>query len=455
MTNRAQILKQQLSQSLGSPWASLLPESRMSELLAETGVQYRDRLYSPWVVVWMMLVQVLEPDKSLRNAVSKAIAWLSASGSAPPSMDTGGYSKARQRLPEELLQQLIGETGSGLEPQSPKAWQWCGRRVGACDGTTVLMSDSPANQAVYPQHGNQAAGCGFPIAKLCVIFSLTTGAVLMACFADWSVSEIVMSRQLYEMLEPGDVLLADQAYGSYVDLALVQQAGADGVFRKHHARQVDFRRGKQSGPRDHQVVWTKPVQRPTHMKPADFEALPDTLTVREVCLRIPKRGWRAEPVIVVTTLLDTKRYSAEALTDLYGRRWQATEINLRSLKTLLQMEMLRAKTPEMVRKELWSHLLAYNLIRSLMLQAAKTTEHSPFRCSFQGTRQLFNQVIPLLRLARKVDRRRAYQALLESIVSVLLPIRPNRQEPRVVKRRPKPFPRMRQPRSVLKARLVS
>lgn len=369
--------------------------------------------------------------------------------------DTGAYSKARQRLPERVLQRLVPEVAESLEQQVPLSRQWCGRRVRVGDGTTVLMSDTAANLAEYPQHGNQLPGCGFPIAKLVVVFSLLTGAVVSACIAPWDWSEIVLSRLLYEQLEPEDVFLADQAYGSYVDLALVQQQGADAVFRKHHARQTDFRRGKKLGIGDHQVVWHKPKQCPRHMSQAELAAVPATLLVREVCLRLTRRGFRDQNIIVVTTLLDAKRYSATQLTQLYGLRWQAAEVNLRHLKTTVKMEMLTAKTPEMVRKEIWTHLMAYSLLRSLMWQAAETSEHTPFQLSLQGARQQFNQMIPLLATMPKSTRLRLYRILLEQVAIDLLPVRPHRCEPRVVKRRPKPFPRMRQPRSVLKAKLAA
>lgn len=347
------------------------------------------------------------------------------------------------------------EVSESLEQQVPLAQQWCGRRVRVCDGTTVLMSDSAANQVEYPQHRNQSPGCGFPIAKLVVIFSLLTGAVVAASIASFDWSEIVMSRLLYSDLEPEDVLLADQAYGSYVDLASVQQQGADAVFRKHHARQTDFRRGKKLGIGDHQVVWHKPKQCPVHMSDSEFAAIPSTMRVREVYLRLRRQGFRDQNIIVVTTLLDAERYSARQLTELYGRRWQATEVNLRHLKTTLKMEMLTAKTPEMVRKEIWTHLFAYTVLRTLMWKAALTSEHTPFQLSLQGARQQFNHMISLLATMAKSARKRLYQVLLEQVATDSLPIRPYRSEPRVVKRRPKPFPRLRQPRSVLKARLVT
>ena len=263
-----------------------------------------------------------------------------------------------------------------------------------------------------------------------------------------------MSRLLYADLEPEDVVLADQAYGSYVDLALVKQQGGDGVFRKHHARRTDFRQGHKHGIGDHQVVWEKPKKRPEHMSESEFAMVPDTLRVREVCLRLPRRGFRAER-IVVTTLLDAKRYSAQRLTLLYGWRWQAAESNLRHLKTTLLMEMLSAKTPVMVRKEIWVHLLAYNLLRTVMEQAATLADYSRSQLSVQGTRQQFNQMLSLLATVGKSTQRRLYHLLLEQVATNLLPSRPHRQEPRVVKRRPKPFPRMRQPRSVLKAKLAA
>jgi hypothetical protein len=455
MPHQSAILKQQLCQSLGLPWQDMLPDSRLETLLEEIGIRYRQRFYTPLVTLWAMVYQVLCADKSLRNTVKWLRQGLVAVGATPPSSDTGGYSKARQRLPESLLQRLIPESAEQLEHLVPADQQWCGRRVRVFDGSTVLMSDSEANQGAYPQHGNQTPGCGFPIARIVVFFSLLTGAVVSACIAPWTTSEIVMSRELYLDLAPGDIAMADQAYGSYVDLALIQQQGADGVLRKHYARHTDFRKGKKHGIGDHQVEWTKPTRCPKHMSREEFEALPDTLMVREVALRITRRGWRDQSLIVVTTLLDAERYSAQQLTQLYGWRWQAAEINLRHLKTTLAMEMLTAKSPEMVRKDLWAHLLGYNLLRSLMEHAAPLANYQRARLSLQGARQGFRAILSALALVSRTGRNALYRDLLNEIATDLLPVRPHRQEPRVVKRRPKPFPRMRQPRAVLKAKLAA
>lgn len=282
-----------------------------------------------------------------------------------------------------------------------------------------------------------------------------TGAVLTAGMSAWKTSETELSRSLYQTLAPNDVVMADQLHGSYVDLALIQQQGADGMIRKHHARKSDFRRGKKHGIGDHQVEWSKPRRRPNHMSKDAFDALPQTMRVREVSLRLTRQGWREQAIIVVTTLLDAERYSAQQLTQLYGWRWRAAEVNLRYLKTTLKMEMLTAKTPAMVRKEFWAHLLGYNLMRTLMEQAAPTAAYQRTRLSFQATRQGFMAILSALGSDDPVVRERVYRDLLDEVANALLPHRPNRQEPRVVKKRPKPFPRMKQPRAVLKAKLAA
>ena len=455
MSQSAEILKEQFFKSLGLPWQDILPKSRLEQLLEEEGIEYRSRVYTPVVTLWGMIYQVLSADKSLRHTVKGITTWLVAAGVAAPSSDTGAYSKARSRLSEGLLQRLVPETAEALEKRVPEAQTWCGRQVKVFDGTTLLMADSAANQAAYPQHGNQAEGCGFPFARVVVFFCLITGAVVSACVATKTVSEIVMSRLLYQDLEEGDVAMADQAYGSYIDLALIQQQGADGVLRKHHARKTDFRTGRKHGIGDHQVEWQKPKRCPEHMSADEFEAIPQTLPVREVRLKLSKKGFRDQFIVIVTTLLDVQRYTAAKLSQLYGWRWQAAEVGFRHLKTTLRMEMLTAKTPAMVRKEIWTHLLAYNLLRSLMEQAAPLTGYARESLSLQGTRQLFNQSLTLFATATDAVCQSLYSYLLKDIATDLLPSRPNRHEPRVVKRRPKPFPRMKQPRAVLKAMIAA
>ncbi|HEY9664603.1 MAG TPA: IS4 family transposase, partial [Allocoleopsis sp.] len=355
MTNRAEILKQKFQNSIGLPFEQVLPEAVLQQVLQEQGVQYRQVLYTPIVVLWAWLSQVLDVDKSLSNAVKRVIAWMVEAKEEVPSADTGGYSKARKRLPLAVLKPLLKQSATALTAEIKPEQRWCGRRVKAYDGTTVLMSDTPANQAVYPQHSNQKVGCGFPLAKLVVWFCGTTGAVVEVAIAAFSTSEWQLSRQLYATLQSEDVVVADSAYGTYVDLALVVSRGADAVFRKHHARHCDFRRGKKLGIGDPIVQWQRPLRCPQSMSQTDFEALPESLEVREVHLLIEQPGFRPKAIILVTTLLDPKCYSKAKLAELYQLRWQATEVNLKHLKTTLKMEMIAAKTPEMVQKEIYMH----------------------------------------------------------------------------------------------------
>ena len=253
MPNRAETLKQKFLQSIGLPFREVLPESVISSVLQAEGVKYYNSVYSPVVTLWAFLSQVLDPDKSLRNTVSRVIAWLSEADQKIPSSDTGAYSKARGRLPEGVVKQLLKKTAQSLDEQALDQALWCGRRVRICDGSSVLMSDTPENQGekkvsknrtavfldsslrtnsfswtavrflptscygVYPQHSNQRVGCGFPIAKIVVMFSLVTGTLMAGLIEAFNTSELVMARQLYRMLSPGDVALADQAFGTYVD----------------------------------------------------------------------------------------------------------------------------------------------------------------------------------------------------------------------------------------------
>lgn len=455
MPNRADVLKAKYQSSIGLPFAKVLPEAEIESVLSEQGIRYRQVLYTPMVVLWSWMSQVLDDDGSLSHAVKRVVSWMSLAGLEVPSADTGGYSKARKRLPESILPPLLKRVVNILQEQVSPTQRWCGRPVKAFDATTLLMSDTEVNQRAYPQHSNQKTGCGFPILKLQVWFCVTTGAVLEVAMAPLRVSEWRLARQLYRKLRPEDVVVADSAYGTYVDVAWVALMGADAVFRKHHQRRCDFRRGKKLGIGDHIVRWQRPKQCPKALWTEEFEALAESIEVREVYLSIQVPGFRPTNFVVVTTLTDPNRYPKAKLAELYQLRWQATEVNLKHLKTTLAMEMIAAKTPTMVTKSIWIHLLTYNLLRTLMWDATVNAEIGALRISLQGTRQQFNHFRPeFLHLSRS-ERQRGSQALLSAVRELIIPYRPNRSEPRVVKRRPKPFPRMQEPRSVLKAKLVA
>lgn len=378
--------------------------------------------------------------------MSRVIAYLVGSGVELPSTDTSAYCQARQRLPEELIQKLFGKVAVGLESHVNEKHLWCcGRKVKVIDGSTVSMPDTSLNQQEYPQPTSQKTGCGFPLAKIGALFSIATGAAVALVIDVFNTHDVQLARRLYEFLSPGDVLLGDRAFCAYADLFKIKTLGCDAVFRKHQRRHTQMRRGKIVGDCDKLVTWTKPTKCPKGLSQEEFNSLPDKLIVREIYFYILIPGFRTEQVSLITTLLDTKTYSTLDITSLYQERWDV-EVNLRHLKTTLGMDILRGKSPGMVRKEIWAFLLAYNLLRSLMWSAGNSYGVSPLRLSLQGTRQHFHNFITQLVTEEASKCHQVYRTLLKVIVHKEVPQRPARSEPRVRKRRPKSYPLMQSPR---------
>ena len=377
--------------------------------------------------------------------MARLIAWRLTQGLSPCSADTGAYCTARGDLPEEALHEFVRETSRQIEDESPRTWLWHGRKVRVVDGSTVTMPDTAENQAAYPQQKTQKPGCGFPIARILVIFSLSVGAVLEATIGKYQgkqTGENSLFRKLYDALEEGDIVLADRYFSGWSDIALPLARGIDIVVRKHQHRATDFRTGKRLGKDDHLISWTRPA-RPKWMSAEQYAALPDELILREVRIRVVQKGFRTKSLVVVTTLLDAEEYPPEEIALLYRSRWQA-ELHLRSLKIVLQMDHLRCKTPERVRNEFYTHLLGYNLIRGAMAAAAFQSGRSPWEISFKGTLQTLDQFLPLL--LSKVTSEKWCDALLTAIATHIVGNRPDRFEPRLRKRRPKPYKHLREPR---------
>jgi putative transposase len=386
--------------------------------------------------------------------VARLIAWRLAQGLKPCSAETGAYCTAREQIPEEACHQLLRETGRQVDEEAPPEWRWHARRVLDVDGSTATMPDTPANQAEYPQVPGQKRGCGFPIIRFVVVFSLAVGTVLEAALGKYQgkqTGENSLFRTLYSVLREGDVVLADRYFSGWFDIALLQERRVDIVVRKHQLRATDFRTGKHLGPHDHLVRWPKP-QRPEWMSPEQYDSLPEELTLREVRVVVEQKGFRTKELIVVTTLLDAEKYSAEEIAILYRRRWQA-ELNLRSLKIVLQMDHLRCKTPHRVRNEFYMHLVAYNLIRKLMAVAAQAAGREPWTVSFKGALQTIDNLLPLL--GTRISTADWCQALLDAIATHDVGDRPDRYEPRVKKRRPKNYKLMREPRASYKKRMAA
>jgi hypothetical protein len=403
--------------------------------------EHRERLYPPTVTLSMFLRQALAADPSCQQAVNAWAVSRAADGLAAQSVRTGGYCRARARLPLSMVQALTRESGRALSARAPRAWGWRGRRVTLLDGTGFSMPDTIQNQARFPQPGCQAPGVGFPLARLCALIDLSSGAVLEAATGPHrgsGNSELDLSRTLLPGLCCGDLLLADALYANYFLVAQLIEAGVDVLFEQHGSRNTDFRCGQRLGVRDHVVHWIRP-RRPTWMPPEQYAAAPERLTLREAQV-----GGR----ILVTTLLDAGVVHKAELDELYRRRWHI-ELDLRCIKTTLGMDVLRCRTPAMIEKELWVYLLAYNLMRVLMAEAAASSGQMPRHLSFKHTVQLWNA----WNARACVGKAEAdLQRLFELIAAVRVGHRPGRCEPRARKRRPKSFPWLKVPRDVARRR---
>jgi hypothetical protein len=454
MTNCVTILKEKCTRSLGLPFKELLPESVIEQAIGELKIKYKERLFTPFVTLWTFLSQVLDTDKSCHNAVSRVIAYLVGEGVEIPSTDTSAYCQARARLPEKLLKKLFSQAGQNLEEKVTDEHLWCGRHVKVIDGSTVSMPDTLENQEAYPQPKAQQAGCGFPIAKIGVIFSLATGAAVALVIDVLNTHDIKLARQLYSFLHPLDLLVGDRAFCAYTELVAIKKLNCDAVFRKHQSRTTLMRKGKIIGESDKIVTWDKPKKCPLGLTESEFAALPQTITVREIYYYIFIPGFRTQQVSLITTLLDTKTYPSLEIVKLYGFRWEV-EVNLQHLKTTLGMNVLRCKTPSMVRKEIYVYLLAYNLLRSVMWSAGTTYDTPPLRLSLQGTRHHLNNFMTQFLAASSTNSLHIYRTLLKVIAHKAVPERPGRSEPRVRKRRPKAYPLMTKPRRELREQLQS
>lgn len=443
----------------GPCFGNVLTEEQIDQTAQQEDLAFgagENDIYSVPLTLWAFVTQVVSDQKSCVAAVARVLALLTTLGRKMCDCGTGAYCKARAKLTESFLRRLTCDVGQRLEDDATASWRWHERRAVLVDGSTLSMPDTPANQAVYPQSRAQRPGVGFPILRWVALLSLSTGAVLDSAFGPYrgkETGETALFRTLLSSLRPGDVVLADRYYCSYWLIALLLTRGIDVVFRKHHLRHTDFRKGERLGRNDHIISWQKP-QRPDWMDQETYDSLPEVLCLREVRGQVTTPGCRVKEIIVVTTLLDDETVSAEDLLDLYHQRWHA-ELDLRSIKTQMKMEILRCKTPDMVRKEIWAHLLAYNLVRKVMAQAAKAHESTPRQLSFAGAMQTLNEFRSLLLNALPGDLPELSRRILAAIARHRVGNRPNRCEPRKVKRRPKGYSRMLLARSEERAKLMT
>lgn len=440
------------------PFSDILSTDLIEQALTAFKVGWVDCVYTPLVTLCAFLGQVLSADHSCRAAVARLIAYRIARKERACSPETSAYCQARKRLPEKFFSQLAMQTGQQLDTSAKSNWLWKNRRVYIFDGATVSMPDTLENQQAYPQPPQQKPGLGFPLMRIAVVFSLACGAVLdvgMCRYAGKGQSELGLLRQMWSVFQPGSIMLADRLMCAWTELVMLKQRDVDCVCRFTSHRKPDFRRGQRLGNDDHIVTWHKPMK-PRTIDRKTYDTLPDSLTIRECRVRLTQPGFRVRVLVIATTLLDLIAYPPSELAELYRARWHA-KLDLRSLKQTMQMDVLRCKTPELVRKELWTHILAYNLIRTILAQAAQKHHLEPRSLSFKGaiqTLEAFQPVIALQGEQNTAHRLSLYHELLDAIAPHCVADRPDRYEPRLKKRHAKNFAYLRKPRAQIKREMA-
>jgi hypothetical protein len=437
-------------QELYELFGHLLPERLLCP--NDEGTNSRERLFSKQVTFWAFAAQILSPGTACREIVRRVEAWWEQTHreGPTPSTSTSAYCQARARLDVSTLELIRAELAWSLDKNVLKEERWFkGRAVKIVDGTGLSMPDTPANQALWPQPKSQEPGCGFPSLKLVGLFSLGSGALLEAATGSLHLHESTLFRGLWSKLQKGDIILADRGFCSYAALsALQQQRGVDSVMRLHQMRKADFRSGTRLALGDRLIVWPKPAQRTEAWSAEEFAALPETLALRMIRWQVEAPGFRTKSVVLVTTLLDAEAYPAEALRELYGQRWQV-ELHFQQIKTLLGMDVLRCKSPELIQREVLMHQIAYNMVRSLMQRSAHQ-HHVPLqRLSFKGTLDTLRHWS--VRIAAAGQNPRQQEQLIDRMLALiagdLVPERAGRSEPRAKKRRGKNYQLLTKPRS--------
>ncbi|MDV7341851.1 IS4 family transposase, partial [Terasakiella sp. A23] len=410
----ARIRRHSLSQ-LGDCFSKFIP---MRELDQRSGGSFsRRRLYSKTNTFWAFFSQILDADGGCQEVVRKVQAFAGERSMKVPSASTSAYCQARHKLDESMLEKILSHTSKSLRERSQEKG-WKGRRVIVVDGTGVSMADTPDNQHVWPQPKGQQPGCGFPQGRVCACFCLHTGALLSYRLGDRKRSELPMLRQQWSTFNKGDVFLGDKGFCSYYDVWKLQQFGVDSVLTLARRTPVDAASAIEVlGKNDLLIQWPKPLWNKQHSYGrAEWEALPDVLTLRQIKVEISAPGYRTKSFYLVTTMTDPEAYPVSELAALYYQRWDV-ELFFRDIKTTMGMDILRCKTPPMVRKEILMHFIAYNAIRLLMFDAAGKTKQPPRRLSFKATIQALRQWEPLLnrRPLKKQERCRLMNLLYEAI----------------------------------------
>jgi len=421
------------------PFSDVLSTETLEQIIAHSA-NSRDRIFTPLVTLKAFIFQVLSADGSCRQAVNHVLSERLYQGCSANSINTGAYCKARKHLPHEQLKLAVELSGKTLHQKAHKRWLWKGHNTLLTDGTTVLMPDTPDNQAIFPQQSNQKPGLGFPITRIVGLISLSVGSVVsysMGPYQGKGSGETSLFSRVINAIGKDEILLADRYYCTWTIIALIIQQGSHVLVQNHAQRKPDFRRGKRLGAKDHLIEWNKTARKPGWISPLDYDALPDVIRFRE---------FSVEGRVYVTTLMNEKKYHKKELADLYTKRW-AIELDFRSLKTHMKMDMLSCKSPEMVKKEIAVYLLAYNLIRASIARASKLKSKIPRQISFMSTVQIFNEGILQMAVLSGNLLKYVIDGLLNAIASISIGQQKRKKQPRAIKRRPKAYPLLKEPRN--------
>lgn len=442
---KAKIRRHSLSQ-LGELFRDILPSGSLDA--EPSGDFSRRRLFSKHNTFWAFFSQILDADGGCQEVVRKVQALAAARAMPVPSASTSAYCQARRKLERCTLEKVLARTADNLQNKGLVP-DWKGRRVVVVDGTGVSMPDTPDNQAVWPQQRTQTPGCGFPQARICGCFCLQTGVLLSHRVGNRKQQELPLLRQQIDTFQPGDVFLGDKGFCSYFDVWGFLQRGVDSVITLARRTPVDASHALAVlGPDDFLINWPKPAWNTAlSYSKAQWEALPQKLTLRQIKVTVDTPGFRVSSFYLVTTLIDETAYSALELADLYYQRWDV-ELFFRDIKTTMGMDILRCRSAEMIYKEILMHLIAHNALRLLVLDAVAQAKQSPRQIGFKASLQALRQWEPWLNNAElpERERRRLKTVLIEAIAANVITPRPGRREPRCVKRRPKPYALLTAPR---------
>lgn len=378
-------------------------------------------------------MQRLDPDHSCKNAVKKYIFENNSDHNI--SENTASYCVARKKLSESILKECMKIAGDDLHQSANNSWKFHGRSLKIIDGSTLSMPDTKENQESYPQPASQKKGIGFPLARVVGVICMATGGILDFAIGPQKgkkTGEHALLRDIFDVFKSGDIVLGDRYYDSYWLIADLINQQADALFESHASRKINFKSGIQLGKNDHIATWNKP-SKPSWMNDDEYASFPNSIEVRE---------FKVNQKTIVTTLINPKKFHKKELNKLYYSRWNI-EVDLGSIKSTLNMDILSCKTPEMIRKELWADLLGYNIIRTMISESAKLYKVKPRTISFKGCLQTINSAC--FSVVILCDN--FFKKILKSISSHTAGNRQGRTEPRAIKRRPKPYPRLDKPRA--------